>query len=661
VADEKRQLILDLLARNKMRKDTTEAADDLDKLGRSAEEADKKTSGLGDSSSKATQKTDKLGHSAEETCGKISKLDEEAANLEKEIGTLAKSFADAGDAGERLDISKAIRRTQTQLRSVNKSKSILEDLLPDEGEVKKETKKVTKNVESDFLESFASIGKLGGPAMFAGIAVAAPELGAIISGAIIGGAGIGGVVGGFVLAAQDPRIKTAFGALKKDIGTELKGAAEPFLPVTMNAIKQIGDAVERINFKGIFADASKYAGPIINGITTVIDELGRGIEALVHNAGPAVSEIGDGIGQIGVAIGNGLQELSHNGKAGADALTDLFSVITTGITVTFELVDGLTKIYEFGKKIGDSGIVQAFKEINGIAGPLDLINAFKGLNDAIGPTTSRIKNVGSASDVAAASTSSLARAQTDSEKAALGQRDALSALAKELKAQTDPAFAVLDATDQVRDAQKEAAAAVRKYGSNSEEARAATRKLAEAAIGLQGDVGALGGSFNGTLTPSMRSTLKAAGLTKGQIHQVEEELKRAKHAADAYDGTYRATVVTTYVTKSYQVGGSDYNREANRGAFSGKRAAGGPIVRGVPYLVGENGPEIVVPDASGRVLNASGSRGLMVQGAMSGSSNRGAGSGPVNATLTVSGAADQAVATLINYLARKNMIHVTVG
>lgn len=661
MADEKRQLILDLLARNKMRKDTTEAADDLDKLGRAAEEADKKTVGLGESSGKATEKTDKLGHSVEETRGKISKLDDEAANLEKEIGTLAKSFADAGTAGERLDISKAIRRTQTELRSVNKNKSILEDLLPDEGEVKKETKKVTKNVESDFLESFASIGKLGGPAMFAGIAVAAPELGAIISGAIIGGAGLGGVVGGFLVASRDPRIKASFESLKKDLGNELKDAAEPFLPVTMNALKEVDGAIKNINFKGIFADAAKYAGPVVNGISKLITELGSGIEALVHNAGPAVDEIGKGIGDIGTALGNGLEELSHNGKAGADALSDLFNIITTGITVTFEIVDGLTKVYEISKKIGDSGFTQAFKEINHITGPLDLINSFKSLSDAIGPTTSRIKNVGSASDVAAASTTSLARAQTDSEKAALGQRDALSAVAKELKAQTDPAFAVLDATDQVRDAQKEAATAVKKYGTNSEEARAATRKLAEAAIGLQGDVGALGGSFNGSLTPSMRSTLKAAGLTKGQIKEVENELKRAKKAADAYDGTYRANIVTTYVTKSYTVGGSDYNREANRGAFSGKRAAGGPVVRGVPYLVGENGPEIVVPDASGRVLNASGSRGLMVQGAMSGSSNRGAGSGPATATLTVSGAADQAVATLVNYLIRKNMIHVTVG
>jgi SLT domain-containing protein len=33
-----------------------------------------------------------------------------------------------------------------------------------------------------------------------------------------------------------------------------------------------------------------------------------------------------------------------------------------------------------------------------------------------------------------------------------------------------------------------------------------------------------------------------------------------------------------------------------------KRAAGGPVSAGKPYLVGEDGPEVMVPDGSGRVL-----------------------------------------------------------
>jgi hypothetical protein len=39
-------------------------------------------------------------------------------------------------------------------------------------------------------------------------------------------------------------------------------------------------------------------------------------------------------------------------------------------------------------------------------------------------------------------------------------------------------------------------------------------------------------------------------------------------------------------------------------AFGGARAAGGPVTAGVPYLVGEQGPELVVPNVSGTVVPA---------------------------------------------------------
>lgn len=43
-----------------------------------------------------------------------------------------------------------------------------------------------------------------------------------------------------------------------------------------------------------------------------------------------------------------------------------------------------------------------------------------------------------------------------------------------------------------------------------------------------------------------------------------------------------------------------------KGGFKGgARAAGGPVTAGVPYLVGEEGPELVVPGSSGSVMNAS--------------------------------------------------------
>jgi|GEM_PF-3124124 len=48
--------------------------------------------------------------------------------------------------------------------------------------------------------------------------------------------------------------------------------------------------------------------------------------------------------------------------------------------------------------------------------------------------------------------------------------------------------------------------------------------------------------------------------------------------------------------------------------FGGARASGGPVLSGVPYLVGEKGPELVVPNASGTVIPAAQTAALMGRG-----------------------------------------------
>lgn len=54
------------------------------------------------------------------------------------------------------------------------------------------------------------------------------------------------------------------------------------------------------------------------------------------------------------------------------------------------------------------------------------------------------------------------------------------------------------------------------------------------------------------------------------------------------------------------------------GAFGGGRASGGPITAGVPYLVGEQGPELVIPKSSGTVIPA-GATAQMLGGRSGGS------------------------------------------
>lgn len=52
----------------------------------------------------------------------------------------------------------------------------------------------------------------------------------------------------------------------------------------------------------------------------------------------------------------------------------------------------------------------------------------------------------------------------------------------------------------------------------------------------------------------------------------------------------------------------------NRGETEGERARGGPVKKGEPYLVGEEGPEIVVPTENGMVLSNAQSRAASIGG-----------------------------------------------
>jgi hypothetical protein len=49
--------------------------------------------------------------------------------------------------------------------------------------------------------------------------------------------------------------------------------------------------------------------------------------------------------------------------------------------------------------------------------------------------------------------------------------------------------------------------------------------------------------------------------------------------------------------------------------LAGGRAKGGPVAKGAPYLVGEEGPEIVVPDQAGQVMTAGETRSILAGGA----------------------------------------------
>ncbi|MCX4470443.1 phage tail tape measure protein [Micromonospora sp. NBC_01655] len=153
--------------------------------------------------------------------------------------------------------------------------------------------------------------------------------------------------------------------------------------------------------------------------------------------------------------------------------------------------------------------------------------------------------------------------------AARGQRDALVDLASKMKAETDPVFGLLDAQQKLTEAQKAAAAAVKEHGRNSSEAQEATRKLALAAIELQSKAGELSGTFDGQMTPALRATLLAAGLTERQVSDVATQFRTAKANAEEYAGDYRANASAPGATAAdEQLKGAKAKADAFDGSYS---------------------------------------------------------------------------------------------
>lgn len=627
---EKRELILDMLAHNKMGPGTAAAARDVDKVGAAADKASKKTDEFGKSTVTAGEGAEKLGKESTELARHVDKAKNEIQLLERELGSLARSFLATDVAAERLDLSKGIRKAQNDIRRLNTSKAILEGLMPKDEEVDKAGKSFIKKLGGALasggneIAGFASskVGLVIGGALGA---AAAPVLVSALGSAISAGVGVGVLGAGLALAvSKDKEIQQAGANMGKKFITGLQDSAlKSFGGPIRTSIGILGDSADRVAKKwdGAFKALSSSVVPFTRDVVTGVERINESVVNIASTSGPAIAALGDSWLLLSDAVGDALDTLSDGSDEAAGNL-----VLVTGA-------------------IGD-----VVRQSSNFLGVISELSGHAWLTGPLLPLLKKkYQDAADASNTLKGSTSALAGKMTDAELAARGNADAISALNTELKKQADPVFALREAQIKLKDAQNDSADAVKKHGRNSKEAREATRNLAKAALDLQGNVGALGKDFDGKLTPAMRNTLQAAGLTKRQINDVEKEFGQARKAGNSYAKKYTAAAqvngasaarkslysvrdaansIPRAVTIAMRITGTK-NVSAAAAAVRknvSTRAAGGPIQKDRPYWVGEEGPELVMPAANGMVLTAAQSR-RVAAGRATGMSSGGAGGG----------------------------------
>lgn len=659
MADNRRQLILDLLARDKTKQATDSAARNVDEVAGSAEVAAKATEKLGKESDKAEDQVQRFGKSNRTAAEHVEHLNHEIDSVERELKKLAVDFAEAQTAADRLDLSRAIRRTQGDLRKLEASKKILAEPVdvpaPDPKPMAEAAKSVeqleaglkrlkaayvnasTTSQRSDlskaiqlaekelsnlekygeeaaqgFFASFSrTAGEASGPVgvgvaggIVASVIALSPAIGATISGAILGGTATGGVVGGFILAKRDVRVKAAAKSLGDEVMASLDKSAGAFVPATLKGIDQIRGSFHKIDgdLTSIFNHSASYVGPLVEGVTGLIEKAIGGVDKAIAAAGPVIDVLRRNLPELGAVIGDLFSTLADDAPAAASALEQVFHLIEGGVVVVGGLLDTLTNIYGGLAELGLLGPEAKASFDQYVAGAKSAGNAASGFSGAQEIVADKTKKAAKAVDA---------------------QREALVALGKEERARVDPLFRFVDAQDKVTEAQKAYNDAIAKYGKNSEQAQAAARGLGDASLDLSDAADQVGASADGKLTPALQRALQKADLTEGEIAGVRAELARTKTKFDEYgrlspvahifantagaDGPIRRTAALLAKLPnskhiSVSVGVATATAAIDLAKLLGHRAGGGPVKKGMPYIVGEKRPEVFVPKQDGQIM-----------------------------------------------------------
>lgn len=652
-----RQLILDLLARDKTGAATKSAAGNLEDVGDAAKEAARSTEKLGDAADKAEGKAEDLGRGAKEAARGVEKLDREIESVERELHQLALAFARAETAAERTDLSKAVRRTQRDLKDLQKNRGFLGNLLPSPGEVAEAGTDVGKGFGSSVSSALEAAGPQVKVALIGAAALAAPFVGAVISGAVVSGVGAGVVAGGIALAARDPKVAAAGKQLGSRLLGNLEDDAEVFIGPVLAAVDKIGDRFDKLRprFQRIFANASKFVEPLTEGFLDGVDGLTRGIDVMVAKGQPAIEALSDVFAELGDSAGDALAIIAGGSEDGAKAL-ELFGVLAgSSIRSVGIAIRGLSEAYGFLDDVGTT--------VN------NTVRGWFGLSTAT-------EDAGKKTAEAATAAGDLNQNLTLMALKAQGVEGPITTLSMQINEFSDASRNAFDAATSVGAAIDDVTEAAKKNGAtldaNTEKGRANREALSGlaksmiAAYNAEVDLNGEGEKANAVANSNRAKFIELATALSGSRKRAEELANqlglikapppinirdnfnaaraRAAKIQDELDLIPRTIGVRVIVTRQ-----GDITYGGGGGRQAPMRAHGGPVTAGQPYIVGEKRPELFVPNSNGYVYPSVGATG-----------RAGGGVGGGMITVAASGALDDLERMILKMLRTRPAFAATV-
>lgn len=536
----------------------------------------------------------------------LRRLDAAAEVSREELKRLSRALAETDDAAQRIDIRKAISRLQSDLSSTTKARS---RLIVDVDVDKSGFAKKLEGLSGGITELAGNhVGLAIGAAIGAAVG---PTLLSAVGAALAGGIGLGVIGLGVVKAIQaDDNLTAAGQKVVEKLNRAITANVSSLTVPIQGAFDKVGGFAERLQgklgpvFRTLAADIDPFVDKVLSAGEAISDVLLK----KATDSGPAIDALGDGIGMLGDATASFLDEIVNTGPGAADNLRLVLGATSDLITQTGNFL----------------GLIEKLADQEWLTGPL------------LPLLRKHYKDAAESSDDLAGSTQDLTTEMDNAGKAATGQMDALAALSDEMKAQSDPAFSLLNSLHKLDVAQTDYTQDLKKFGPENEKTQMSLRKLGKAGIDVEAAVGRLGDTFDGHLTPAMRNTLHAAGLTAPQIDALEKQFTQAKREGDKFakkyqasaqvngissaqravrsitddlrdfQGRWTATMITNYKTFGKPGSGGGLATGGISGAANGQTSGG-------LTWVGEHGPELRSLPPGTRVWSAGDSARMAAQ------------------------------------------------
>lgn len=576
---------------------------------------------------KAGNKLNDLGRHIGDVRGDLRRLDESALSSKAALSQLTSALANTDDAAQRLDIRKAISKVQSDLAATNKAHKIklaeLIDLDEDEANVKKMSQGLISSIGKALSSGATEISTLAsshvGITIGAAIgAAAAPVLISTLGSVLASGSGLG-VIGAGVMAAvkSDQDIQDAGKTAGKRFMDALSDSADKaFKGPLLDSIHDLSDEGDKVaaQLGEAFSALAPSIRPFTQDLIKAGDAITTSLVGAAKNSGPAISGLGHSIVLLSGGVSTFIDKVADGGPQAAQNLTLIAGALADVIGQTGTFL----------------GAIEKLSANEWLTGPL-LPFLRKHYADASDATTDLAEH-----------TDILTTAMYKEVAASQMVGNELTNLSDDMRAQTDPVFALIDAQDNLADAQKAVTDATDKHGKKSKEAQAALRDLAKASIEAEAKSGALADSYGGEVTPALHATLRAAGMTESQIADLGRQFTNAKNKGDAFAKTYHARlqadtdsatariqhvrdllaqVRSKKISVSVLVADSQLNKVENTlnrmggYAHGGIKGAASGMIGGDLTWVGENGPELLkLPPSTNVKSNPDSMRAMSGQG-----------------------------------------------